>query len=545
MKNYKELFEESKSLLEDTGHSDLADDLHKCLEEYENGIYRCYVIGHDKSGKSSLVNLLVGRKVSEVDVAPQIIPKFELVVDWKGHKIVDTCGFLVEREMEFINKIKKIITKAGVVLFLIKTEGIGPKEKDLMRFIKDQGIPLIVVCNKIDVIPHEGDLQLIKERFQKELEDVYTGEIFFISVELARRYSEEKNVVFEDYFTEIKRLEEIIQGHYFKQIQKSKVPYTPLRRTRYLLQEALDKIKTKAKEVGRLESETKITKEEIENAKNKMESELENSISEVIDTISKIEDTIDTAIDAGDREAVKRSVDNFNNKKMEIVYRGWEGFISKFDKIHTDLKLSFSEYVDKFPEPPSHGNIEVKEQVDSEVAEDAARKTKEFTDNLTEDLQKLYEKISMLRKFAYGTAGVSIATELGERVANSATQQIVQQTATQAEGSSLLAGPNWGNVLQIAGVIIGLGLLIYSHYKERKVIQAKRAELRANFGILYNEVKTELRRHGIKRIEDTIQEYIRVVTPISKRINSLKDKWNEKSEEMIKLINEINTILAS
>lgn len=128
------------------------------------------LVGRPNVGKSSLINALVGEKVSIVSPKPQTTrdrimgilnePELQMIfVDTPGiHKPKTKLG-------EYMNKCISNATTDVDALVAVFDASKGVNEDDLQRvssYLK-LGFPLIVVLNKIDLVPKERTLELLSK----------------------------------------------------------------------------------------------------------------------------------------------------------------------------------------------------------------------------------------------------------------------------------------------------------------------------------------------------------------------------------------------
>ena len=126
------------------------------------------VCGRANVGKSTLMNRLVGEKISIVSDKPQTTRTRITGVVTRGDTqfvLLDTPGFhkpknkLGNYMMEVINN---TVFDADCVLLLVEpVASIGPQEEELISRIKSSGLPCILVINKIDTVEKDRVLEVI------------------------------------------------------------------------------------------------------------------------------------------------------------------------------------------------------------------------------------------------------------------------------------------------------------------------------------------------------------------------------------------------
>lgn len=121
------------------------------------------VIGRANAGKSTLINVMVGEKVSIVSPKPQTTRDRILgVLTEEEYQIVfvDTPGIYKARNALTDMMMRTTETSAKSVDFILYVldghEGIGEEDFDLIRKYKALNIPMAVAYTKIDIMPKEN-----------------------------------------------------------------------------------------------------------------------------------------------------------------------------------------------------------------------------------------------------------------------------------------------------------------------------------------------------------------------------------------------------
>jgi len=117
------------------------------------------IIGKPNAGKSTLLNLLVGEKVSIVADKPQTTRQRilgVLTLEDAQFIFLDTPGWFPPKHLlgEYMQKtIKQTVEDSDIVLYVIDaTLELDEDNKTLLQFVKEQKKPYLVLLNKIDAV---------------------------------------------------------------------------------------------------------------------------------------------------------------------------------------------------------------------------------------------------------------------------------------------------------------------------------------------------------------------------------------------------------
>jgi len=130
------------------------------------------IIGNPNVGKSTIMNALVGEKLSIVTSKAQTTRhRIMGIVNGADFQIVysDTPGILKPRYklqeamMGFVNT---ALSDADLILYVTDVTEKPVREKDYTERIKASGIPVIIAINKID-LSNQPDLEILAEGWRK------------------------------------------------------------------------------------------------------------------------------------------------------------------------------------------------------------------------------------------------------------------------------------------------------------------------------------------------------------------------------------------
>ncbi|NNC76879.1 MAG: GTPase Era, partial [Woeseiaceae bacterium] len=133
-------------------------------DDYRSGFVA--VVGRPNVGKSTLINALVGEKVSIVTAKPQTTRHRILGIrSTQGEQIifVDTPG-LHRSAGKAMNRVMNraaanALLDADVVLFVVEADRWLDEDADVLNKIKKSGSPAIALLNKVDTVhPKEAIL---------------------------------------------------------------------------------------------------------------------------------------------------------------------------------------------------------------------------------------------------------------------------------------------------------------------------------------------------------------------------------------------------
>jgi GTPase len=135
--------------------------------EFKSGFVS--IVGRPNVGKSTLMNNLVGEKLSIISAKPQTTRnKIQTVLTKEDYQIIflDTPGMHKSRTKlgDYMNKsANNTLNEVDVLLYLIEpTEIITSKDRDILARFENVDTPIFLVINKIDTIEKNKILKIIQ-----------------------------------------------------------------------------------------------------------------------------------------------------------------------------------------------------------------------------------------------------------------------------------------------------------------------------------------------------------------------------------------------
>ncbi len=134
------------------------------------------IIGNPNVGKSTLMNALVGERLSIITSKAQTTRhRIMGIVDGEDFQIVysDTPGILkpaYKLQESMMNFVRGAVDDADVILYVTDTVEQSDRSDEIVERIVHSGIPAIVVINKIDLSTPEA-LEAIVDRWHKKMPD--------------------------------------------------------------------------------------------------------------------------------------------------------------------------------------------------------------------------------------------------------------------------------------------------------------------------------------------------------------------------------------
>lgn len=130
------------------------------------------IVGNPNVGKSTLMNDLVGERVSIITSKAQTTRHRILgIVNTPDYQIVfsDTPGVLkpnYKLQESMLNFSEGVLTDADVLIYVTDVVEDPTKNADFLAKVARETVPVLLVINKIDLIKQQADLEAIVARWQ-------------------------------------------------------------------------------------------------------------------------------------------------------------------------------------------------------------------------------------------------------------------------------------------------------------------------------------------------------------------------------------------
>lgn len=141
------------------------------------------IIGNPNVGKSTLMNALVGEKLSIITSKAQTTRhRIFGIVNGEDFQVVfsDTPGIIkpaYELQQSMMNFVKSALEDADVLLYMVEIGEKGLKDADFFQKIRNTSIPVLLLLNKIDT----SEQQILEEQVAFWKEQLPNAEIHPIS----------------------------------------------------------------------------------------------------------------------------------------------------------------------------------------------------------------------------------------------------------------------------------------------------------------------------------------------------------------------------
>ncbi len=145
------------------------------------------IVGNPNVGKSTLMNVLVGERVSIITSKAQTTRhRIMGILNTPEYQIVfsDTPGVLSPKyklQESMLDASEGALTDADILLYVTDVVENPTKNAEFLAKVAKETVPVLLVINKIDLVKEQPDLEAIVDRWQQMLP---SAEIFPMSAKL-------------------------------------------------------------------------------------------------------------------------------------------------------------------------------------------------------------------------------------------------------------------------------------------------------------------------------------------------------------------------
>lgn len=145
----------------------------KAMAEHKSGFVN--IVGNPNVGKSTLMNDLVGERISIITSKAQTTRhRIMGIVNAPGYQIVfsDTPGVLSPKyklQESMLSFSEGALTDADVLLYVTDVVEDPTKNAAFLEKVAKEKVPVLLVINKIDLLRNNADLEAILERWRQML----------------------------------------------------------------------------------------------------------------------------------------------------------------------------------------------------------------------------------------------------------------------------------------------------------------------------------------------------------------------------------------
>lgn len=185
------------------GMGDLLDEIYKYFpdeheDEYDDDVIKVAVIGKPNSGKSSLINRMMGEErviVSDIPGTTRDAIDTYLEVGDDKYILIDTAG--IRRQNKITENIERYsalrswtaIERADVCVIMIDAkDGVTEQDTKIAGYAHEQGKASVIVINKWDLVEKEtGTLEEYRKKVIEKLSFMQYAPVLFVSVKTGQR----------------------------------------------------------------------------------------------------------------------------------------------------------------------------------------------------------------------------------------------------------------------------------------------------------------------------------------------------------------------
>lgn len=524
----------------------LARDLEECLRESRAGIARILVVGQDKAGKSTLINVLSRKPIAKTGVVPCNIEGGIACYPWGSDLLCDTMGYLADRKGTEYLQVSSYIGRATIVIYLIHWEGLGPVDLLLLERIRELKVPFIFCVNRMDEIEDQPEIRKdIENQISTQIPWFEPNNIHFLSlksaVEILEKNRWSSNTELPPTICEFeKRIRDILNR------EKTDLYKPVIRRTRehmlWLLREVRES------DLSSQVSTMRRIQEEVQDKEKWLNSRIGARLSNLMEEFDRIAGALIASIDVGDIngvEAIKKSFEDFFNSLPKKLY---DSISSDLDKAKRDLIRAVRDTAEAI-EQITHQNEVDPLNVNYEAISQDASEAAILTSNsimVTEDVIKSLARLSSAMFRLIGGTGMAYGVaEIGEEAGKHllSVDSAIVQKSVEVAGNAIsnwtdgaISAEDVGNAFQASIIIFAACKLVYDLIQYRKSVDAAKKRVEAELYRAKTQLTIELEKRASSYISALIQPFESVLDRIADNIKQEIEKmgtYQTQAEEIL------------
>lgn len=508
------------------------------LEKNENDPLKIVIIGEVKSGKSTLVNAILEKDISETDVLEATssilevtygekydtkivddVTKIYLDLDiLKKINIIDTPGL---RSITTKNETKTLnyIQNADFIVFVIDATHIGQEDIiNTLDIIESLKKPIIGVINKCDLLQDDKDevLEYINEEY-----GLYIDKFFLISsyleyeAKIKKDYLDDTESIKEEDYKELRENYELLKNYIDELYRNSNGAKEESLKSSLqgIIQKEIISNYDYYKSICILSEETlkyeKILRNKLDYVTSKMNFEIDDWIDRIFfyDQINKINNNLEYANEYINESYINKCINEKKDELDKLFFYEWEECLRE---VQYEINNNINKYVERV-------------YYKDEFLNNTHYKIDKNDLNLNEILASV------------GTGAILGVTSGG--IASVYAAAVGSSAASVTISSALMI---YCPPLLIAGTICGaVGKIIYDKVKSDKSNKDMLQDIEKFISGLRESIKTELKSNYYKCSEEIINTSCEIFKK-EKNVNMSKYELEEFINNMEKYVEELN-----
>lgn len=515
------------------------------------------VVGEFNAGKSAFINALLGEKILEEGVTPTTT-KIHILRHGEGREripvgdeveenslplaflqeisIVDTPGTnAIIREHEEITS--RFVPRSDLILFVTSADRpFTESERLFLEKIRDWGKKVVIVVNKIDILPSEDDLEQVKAFLEENVRDTLDIQprIFPVSAQQALQAKQGQSSLWEE--SRFKALETYISKTLDRQSRLELKLLNPLGVGKHLSSRYAEYFKHRLNVIEKDMETIQEVEDQLEYFRGELMETFRFRMSDIMKILLEMEkrgdEFFEETIRLGrifDLVRKEKVQDEFERQVVADVPEQVERKVTDIIDWLVDANLrQWQAITDHIAE----GRLKHRDQMVGDIGSFHYDRER-LIDSIHREANRLvssYDKEREAREIARGAQNAVAATAaLGAGAVGLGTLVTILASTVAADVSGIL----------LAGVMAALGIF---------VIPAKRRQAKAamhkKIKTMRQQLKSSLERHFEREIERSIQEIRNTIAPYTRFVRAEQEKNQQSYQKMQSFQAEIEHLSA-